>query len=125
MKRPIALAAAMLALAYVMVACGSNQQGSAGQGSGEPASAAKEIIIKATNYKFDQPEYRVKAGETVKFVLESSGNHGIRIQDIGLELTPNQTSQVVTPAETGTYEFKCTIMCGPGHKEMTAKLIVE
>lgn len=121
MKSPLALAAALAALAIVTAACSSQQAEDAAN-----AQVDKEMIIKASNYTFDSSEYRVKAGETVRFILESSsGNHGIHIKEIGLKLDPNKNSQIVTPKEKGSYPFECTILCGPGHKDMTATLIVE
>lgn len=120
MKHPIAIAAALATLAFVTAACSSNQVE-----EHHAAQVDKEMVIKASNYTFESSEYRVKAGETVRFILDSTGNHGIHIKELGLKLDPNQTSQVLTPKEKGSYPFQCSILCGPGHKEMTATLIVE
>jgi len=120
MKNKLTITAAMLALALAITACGSQQESSAES----TETAANEIVIQAVNYKFDQEEYRIKAGEPIKVVLKSTGNHGLEIDELGLKLTPQNTSQVITP-KAGTYDFECTILCGSGHNDMKAKLIVE
>lgn len=105
-----------------LTACGGTQPDTPAAGT-EAADA--ELVIKATNYQFDQPEYHIKAGESVRVILDATGNHGLQVKELGLKLDPNQTEQVITPDKPGTYEFSCTIMCGPGHKDMQAKLIVD
>ncbi|MGZ9583454.1 cupredoxin domain-containing protein [Paenibacillus marinisediminis] len=123
MNKKVTIAAAMMALALALTACGSENSASSAEPSANE-TAASEVVIKAVNYKFEQEEYRVKAGEPIKFVLESTGNHGLKIEELGLELSPKKSSQVITP-KVGTYDFKCNILCGPGHNGMTSKLIVE
>ena len=123
MKNKLTITAAMLALALAITACGSQQESST-DSANETDTAASEVVIQAINYKFDQEEYRIKAGEPIKVVLQSTGNHGLEINELGLKLTPQNTSQVITP-KAGTYEFECTILCGSGHNDMKAKLIVE
>ncbi|MBN3523077.1 cupredoxin domain-containing protein [Paenibacillus apiarius] len=117
------LSSFFIIMIVLLVACGGNkEQNSPASAS---ASADTELVIQATNYKFDQPEYRIKAGEPVRIVLDSSGNHGLAVKELGLSLDPNTKEQVITPEKPGTYEFQCTIMCGPGHRDMKAVLIVE
>lgn len=113
--------AATLSLAAALAACGSQQDDS---GTDSSQAASSEVTIKAVNYKFDQSEYHVKAGEPVKLILDSIGNHGIEIKELDLKLTPSHKSQVITP-KAGTYEFSCSILCGSGHTDMQAVLIVE
>ncbi|WP_237096567.1 cupredoxin domain-containing protein [Paenibacillus dendritiformis] len=103
-----------------LTACGGPQVPAAAT-----ESADAELVIQATNYQFDQPEYHIKAGESVRVILEAKGNHGLEVKELGLKLDPNQTDQVIKPDKPGTYEFYCTILCGPGHKDMRAKLIVD
>lgn len=86
----------------------------------------EELIIKATNYSFDQKEYRLKKGVPVKIVFENeNGNHGILIPEFKLQLNRKNASQVITPDTAGTFEVTCSIMCGSGHSGMIAKVIVE
>lgn len=121
MTKQLQRLAAMLTLAAVLAAC-SSQQDDAGADSSTMATS--ELTIKAVNYQFDQAEYHVKAGEPVKITLDSKGNHGIEIKELDVKLSPSRKSQVITP-KAGTYEFVCTILCGSGHSDMQARLIVK
>lgn len=61
MKKGIAwLAACMLIL--VLAACGgANQSADSGSnGSDAGVTASEELVIKASNYEFEQPEYHLK-----------------------------------------------------------------
>ncbi|WP_199615597.1 cupredoxin domain-containing protein [Paenibacillus alkalitolerans] len=127
----------MLLLAVTLVgaltACGGGQPSSgeaaedtaAAEGEGaEGSGATVDVNVTATDFKFDQPEYRVKAGDTVNLTFASSqGNHGLKINGLEIELADGQSS-TFTP-DKGEYELECSIMCGTGHKDMVAKLIVE
>jgi cytochrome c oxidase subunit II len=125
----------MMLLAVVLVgalsACGGGGQTSDNSGSdtsaqtgGDAAGATVELNIDATNFKFDQEEYRLKAGETVNVNFTSSqGMHGLKINGLDIELQDGQSSTFV--AEKGEYVIECSIMCGTGHSAMKAKLIVE
>ncbi|MCR8843822.1 cupredoxin domain-containing protein [Paenibacillus sp. SC116] len=119
MSRRTALTCATALMAVFMLsACGTETA------SQEQQTAEVKLIIKASNYKFDQTEYRVKGNQPIQFSLETNGNHGITIDELDLSLDPINHDQVITPA-AGTYTFECNIACGPGHKDMKATLIVE
>lgn len=97
----------------------------------DEASDLKEgqelLKIKATNFNFDEEEYHVKAGTNYKVTFANTlGTHGVEIvglDDIELD---NETSELeYTFTTPGTYEIRCSIMCGQGHSTMISKLIVE
>jgi cytochrome c oxidase subunit 2 len=92
----------------------------------ELAADANALKITATNWEFDKPEYVVELGstKTVKLVNEQ-GLHGIAIEDLGIELQGATLEQEVTFDKAGTYEIKCIVLCGQGHADMTAKLVVK
>ncbi|WP_458119606.1 cytochrome C oxidase subunit II [Paenibacillus sp. Z6-24] len=99
------------------VATSDNTSGSA-QGT--------QLVVKATNYQFDQPEYHVKKGEPVTIVFDNvQGNHGLMIPALNVNLNARDSSITVTPQEAGTFDMACSIMCGSGHSSMVAKLIVD
>ncbi len=81
--------------------------------------------MKASNWKFDQAEYTIPKDTPVEIKLvNDEGAHGLQIKGAGVNLSNGKTSQIVTLA-AGTYEMKCSIVCGTGHLNMTAKLIVQ
>ncbi|RKN86721.1 cupredoxin domain-containing protein [Paenibacillus ginsengarvi] len=85
-----------------------------------------QLKITASNFQFDQPEYKVKKGETLQVVLKNKeGTHGIDIAKLGITLGGKDMSKEVTFNEAGTFEIVCSVPCGAGHVNMKAKLIVE
>jgi cytochrome c oxidase subunit 2 len=121
-----------IALSLILTACSSNN--SSGNASGSPGgdnarnslTAEEEITITATNYSFDQTEYHLKKGVPVKIIFKNeSGNHGILVPGMKLRLDARDSSRVILPGEAGTFEMTCAIMCGSGHGQMSAKIIVE
>jgi cytochrome c oxidase subunit 2 len=91
------------------------------------AEAGKpQLKISASNFKFDQAEYRVKKGDTMQIVLKNAeGVHGVDIAQLGITLGGKELSKEVTFDKPGTYDIMCSVPCGPGHTTMKAKLIVE
>lgn len=128
MKKAIALLISSMLL-LVLAACGGgNQNESAGDSGITDTGVAPEaeLVIKGTNFKFDQEEYRLKKGVPVKITYQNEeGNHGVMIPALGLQLDRKNNSTVVTPDEAGEFEISCSIMCGSGHSAMISKLIVE
>ncbi|MFB9330319.1 cupredoxin domain-containing protein [Paenibacillus aurantiacus] len=116
----------LAALVLVLAACGSgNKSEETGSAVEEPTTAANEIVIKASNWEFDQAEYKIKKGEATKISVEAkSGIHGIEIQDLGVKIQTGD-SEVVTIKEPGTYTFFCNIQCGAGHSKMKSTIVVE
>ncbi|MNH79338.1 Alternative cytochrome c oxidase subunit 2 [compost metagenome] len=124
MKKTIALLlSAMLLL--ILSACGGTQanNNSAGESNVTPKA---ELVIKATNYQFDQQVYHLKKDVPVKIVFKNeSGNHGVIIPKLNLQLDSEHESAVVTPTEAGEFDISCSVMCGTGHSQMIAKIVVE
>ncbi|MBB6731111.1 cupredoxin domain-containing protein [Cohnella zeiphila] len=127
-KWAILLTAAALALA--LSACGgsgSNGNNTSASDSSAPAAtaASEQLVVKASNWQFDKTEYTIPKDTPVEIKLVSEeGAHGLQIKDAGVKLSNAKTSQIVT-LKAGTYEMKCDIVCGTGHLNMTAKLIVQ
>lgn len=123
------LFASVFALVLVIAACGansgSNNDGSANSGNMEQAAPTSELVITATSWEFDAEEYKIKAGEAVGLTVKSiDGVHGVQIVDTDYEIDNNQTVTVQFD-KPGTYNMICSVLCGTGHRTMTAKLIVE
>lgn len=128
MKKAIALVVGA-ALLFTLTACGGGSSNGAQGGSGAAVETSDpnptELTIVATNWAFDQSEYRVNAGEPIHFSIENAeGYHGYEIKGLGINIEPGKDKQY-TINEPGEYEIVCSIMCGAGHNDMVAKLIVE
>ncbi|REE80232.1 cytochrome c oxidase subunit 2 [Paenibacillus taihuensis] len=80
----------------------------------------------SADFVFDKKEYKVKKGDKVKLKLvNKSGVHGLAIPDLGIDLQGDKMEQDVTFDKPGKYEMHCAVMCGTGHQDMKAVLIVE
>ncbi len=127
MQRKIAYLLTLTALVLALSACGGNNNKDAGSNNSPsasaPDSASTELVIKAENWEFDQPEYTIPKDTPVTLTLENTnGAHGIEIIGQDVKIVGNKSEVVTLPA--GTYEIECAVMCGAGHSKMKAKLIV-
>jgi len=132
MVKRLSTIAACAVLALTLAACGGNNGGnnSANEAANDTAAnsgstAGSVVDLTATNYKFDQEVYKVKAGEVTFNLDNSEGVHGVKVSNTDVSLDNNTTSQTVTIDNPGEYEIICSIPCGPGHVKMRAKLVVE
>jgi uncharacterized cupredoxin-like copper-binding protein len=85
--------------------------------------------VRTVDFKFDQEEIRVKAGETVALRLENHdrGPHSFDIDALGVHVympTGHPGLALFRAPRAGTYTFHCAV---PGHTEggMVGRLIVE
>jgi len=128
MLKKASLILMLAAFILVIAACGASQnntQSAVEVNGADESSISEEVIIKASNWQFDQETYTIKKGETVKLTLESlAGIHGIKIDKLNVTLDGGK-SKVIKVDEPGEYDFHCNIQCGQGHSKMRAKLIVK
>jgi cytochrome c oxidase subunit 2 len=83
-----------------------------------------ELRIVADEFFFDQEEYTVEAGKTMKITLKNKkGIHGVQIQGLDINVMAGEPVEYTfdTP---GTYQMVCSIQCGIGHSEMVSTLVV-
>ncbi|PIN74862.1 cytochrome C oxidase subunit II [Candidatus Woesearchaeota archaeon CG10_big_fil_rev_8_21_14_0_10_37_12] len=90
----------------------------------------KELTIDAHNWAFTQENVVINKGDTVRIkVTSSEGIHGLKLPEFDIEtgpISPGQEETVEFVADkTGTFEYKCNVPCGPGHREMKGKITVE
>lgn len=112
-----------------LAACGAKEEKAVNTGaSASPAAAAagQQVTLKATNYQFDQKEYKVKKGQPVTITLDNSqGVHGAAIAEFDVKVDNNKKTVTFTPDKAGSYPIICSIMCGTGHAGMKSTLVVE
>ncbi|TLS51456.1 cytochrome C oxidase subunit II [Paenibacillus antri] len=125
MKKRLSSFAMAIVLGGALAACGGGGGGSEQAAPAvEPTGNTVELKIEATNFEFNEKEYRVKAGDTVNVTFASTqGMHGIDIRGTDLKLKDGNSASFV--AQPGEYEIICNIMCGTGHSQMKSTLIVE
>ena len=119
-----------LALVFSLAACSSNAQSNVSQ-SPPVASTTNARIIQVTseNWKFTPNVITVKKGEKVQLqVTGISGIHGFAVPGLNINqrVEPGQTVTIDLPTDAaGTYQFFCSIPCGPGHKDMKGQIVIE
>ena len=88
-----------------------------------------ESTMTASSYQFDPAVITVKKGDKVRLIVTATDRrHGINIDgyDIDQTLKPGEPTTIeFTADKAGTFEFKCSVYCGMGHRNMKGKLIVE
>lgn len=125
MKKNIAIVASSVLLLLVTACSMENAGGANGTGNNEITPEA-ELLIKASNYQFDQQQYHLKKDVPVKISFKNeSGYHGVLIPGLRVQLDQKNDSTVIVPTEAGEYEVACSIMCGTGHGSMVSTIIVE
>ncbi len=89
----------------------------------------KEFTITAKNWQFDPGSITVNQGDKVRITITSVDvNHSFMLKDYNLnvKLEPNKTQVIEFIADkTGTFQFRCAIPCGKGHRDMIGSLIVK
>ncbi|WP_438448852.1 plastocyanin/azurin family copper-binding protein [Gorillibacterium sp. sgz5001074] len=117
------MAAGIFGFVALFMTVSENADKNAGETSSGPS-----LKLVASNFKFDQPEYTVKAGEKMKVSLSiKEGIHAVKISGNGvdIDLDKQNASKEVTFDKPGTYTIQCTLPCGAGHADMVSKLIVQ
>ncbi|OMF36021.1 hypothetical protein BK133_09835 [Paenibacillus sp. FSL H8-0548] len=121
------LFASVLCLVFIIAACGTNstKEENTEASTAASGSGAADLVITASNWKFDQKEYKIKAGETVNLKLDSvDGMHGVQIKKTDYVIDGGKTV-AVNISKPGTYEMICSRPCGTGHAQMKTTLVVE
>ena len=82
----------------------------------------------STDWSFSPLTINAKKGE--KIVVRLTNNQGIHsfgAMELGLNvrINPGETKDIVIPTDkTGTFEFRCMVPCGPGHKDMKGTIVI-
>jgi heme/copper-type cytochrome/quinol oxidase subunit 2 len=85
----------------------------------------QNVDIIATDFKFNEKKYFVKAGEEATLKLTSKeGTHGIMVEGLNVSINKPNGTVKFTPKEAGEYKILCSVFCGAGHGDMTATLVV-
>ena len=88
-----------------------------------------EIQVTLRKYEFGPGSLRVRKGEQVRLVMAAvDHDHGFRLDDfqINQKIRKGTTAIVeFTADKAGTFQFRCSNICGLGHRNMNGTLVVE
>ena len=91
--------------------------------------ATEHIKVVLKKYSFDPPVIKVKSGDNIELELTAADvQHGFSVPQLGIKeaVQPGQPATITFKAPArGEYGIECSIICGPHHDDMRAKLIVE
>lgn len=106
-----------------------------GDGSGNdpqapsPVPDASELLVVATDFRFEPGEIRIAVGDTVNLVLDNRGRvyHDLTVIGLGFTIvaeTGTRGSGSFVASQPGTFAVECSV---PGHAEagMTGTLVIE
>jgi cytochrome c oxidase subunit 2 len=101
----------------------------AAEASGTPRRGVHEIQVTLRKYEFSPGSLHVRKGERVKLVMAAADHdHGFRLDDFNIDQTISKGTTVVvefTADKAGTFQFRCSNVCGIGHRSMKGTLVVE
>jgi heme/copper-type cytochrome/quinol oxidase subunit 2 len=92
-------------------------------------SDVKIVEVAVTDWTFTPSTITVHKGDKLVIRLKGGeGDHSFAVTELGINvvLAPGETKDIKIPTDTaGSFEFRCLVPCGPGHKEMKGVIIVE
>jgi cytochrome c oxidase subunit II len=116
----------LILIGSFLAICWTGNSAAAGQST--PAEV-REITMTARDYEFDPGVITVKKGDKVRLIITATDRkHGIKIEGYDIDQVLNSgvpTTIEFTADKVGTFEFKCSVYCGMGHRKMKGKLVVE
>jgi len=99
------------------------------QNTSPHASEAGEIKVTAKKYEFDPNPIHVKKGDHVRLVITAvDHDHGFKrtlFMSTKLLKQGEATTVEFTADQAGTFPFRCSHLCGMGHRKMKGELVVE
>jgi len=97
--------------------------------AGMPTQNIHEIKITLRKYEFTPASLHVKKGEQVRLIMTAvDHDHGFKLDefDINEKVRKGTTATVeFTASKSGTFQFRCSSVCGLGHRGMKGTLVVE
>jgi cytochrome c oxidase subunit 2 len=97
--------------------------------AGTQMRGVHEIQVTLRKYEFSPGSLRVRRGEQVKLIMAAADHdHGFKLDDFNInQKIPKGTTVVVEfiADKAGTFQFRCSSVCGLGHRNMKGTLVVE
>jgi len=126
--KPFNVAPSLLTIVSEDVAQTPNEEPVSAEADASAVETNQAVDIIGKNFEFHGPKgekaFYVKAGEEVTLSLKSEeGMHGITVEGLNVNLEKDGTVKF-TPEKAGEFNMVCSVFCGAGHSDMTAKLVV-
>ncbi len=97
--------------------------------SGQVVNGVRVVDYDAFQYRFDPDPLVVRSGERVRLeAMSRDVVHGVMIPEVDfttdMPTDRRKPAEFVAPAAPGEYQVFCSVFCGPGHGDMTGRLVV-
>jgi cytochrome c oxidase subunit 2 len=97
--------------------------------AGTQTRGVHELHVTLRKYEFSPGSLHVKKGERVRLILTTvDHDHGFKLDefDINQKVAKGTTVTVeLTADKAGIFQFRCSNVCGLGHRSMKGTLVVE
>jgi cytochrome c oxidase subunit II len=97
--------------------------------TGTRMQGVHEIQVTLKKYEFSPGSLRVRKGEQVRLIMVAADHdHGFKLDDfqINQKVRKGTTTVVEFIADkAGSFQFRCSNVCGLGHRSMKGTLVVE
>lgn len=91
--------------------------------------SARIIDVVVTDWSFTPAVITVKKGEKVQLRLKGDeGIHSLLVTDLGINVRVEADAEVIVDIPTdvaGTFNGRCGVPCGSGHRDMLLTILVE
>lgn len=126
------LAAFFLVFLVLIASCTSSKTNINSNNKPPPVPTGETKIFNIdskSSHEFSSNIINVNEGDTVILKIKNTDiiahGFGLAGYNINKELPPGETVEVQFVADQkGTFDFICTVPCGPGHSTMNGKVIV-
>jgi heme/copper-type cytochrome/quinol oxidase subunit 2 len=97
--------------------------------AGTRMEGVHEIQVTLRKYAFSPGSQRVRKGEQVRLIMTAvDHDHGFKLDDFNINQKISKGTTVIvefTADKAGTFQFRCSNVCGLGHRNMKGTLVVE
>ena len=113
----------------ILSAASARTVAQAAKDAGPPTPGVHEINVTLRKYEFSPGSLRVRKGEQVRLIMAAvDHDHGFKLDDFDInQKIPKGTTVVIEfiADRAGTFQFRCSSVCGLGHRNMKGTLVVE
>jgi cytochrome c oxidase subunit 2 len=119
----------MMLIGLTLLSAASQGVAQVAKDVGTRVQGVHEFQVTLRKYEFSPGSLRVRKGEQVKLIMAAADHdHGFKLDDFNInQKIPKGTTVVVefTADKAGTFQFRCSSVCGLGHRNMKGTLVVE
>lgn len=113
----------------ILSAASARTVAQAAKDTGTPTPGVHEIQVTLRKYEFSPGSLRVRKGERVRLIMAAVDHeHGFKLDDFDINQKILKGTTVVVEFiadKAGTFQFRCSSVCGLGHRNMKGTLLVE